>query len=100
MTIHVVNFKETFFNDDGTKVVNSGVCGKGFLKEADAKRKCDEEVDNRYNMFLGDNDAEMEKDDHNDMIYDESNECGRWHCFHHYGDTYEYWVSDIEVEGL
>lgn len=100
MTIYVVNFKETSFNDNGVKVVTSGVCEKGFLKEEDAKNKCCEEIDTRFNMFLGDNDSEMEINDHNDKIYNESSECGRWHCFHHYGDTYEYWVSEIEVEGL
>ena len=100
MKIYVVNYKETFLNDTGMKIVNSGVCKDGYAKEDDAKRRICEMVDGLYNKHIEEVDSEMEKDDHNEEIYDDSDESGRWHCFHRHGDSFEYWITDIEVEGL
>lgn len=100
MKIYVVNHRDILPGQGTVKTtkVDSGVYGKAYLKIEDARKKICEIVDDLHNSILREN--ELDYSDYNERIYDDSTEDGNRHCFHYYDDVHEYWVQEVEVEGL
>lgn len=87
--IYVVNYKETTIDENNVMNVESGVCDFGYVDEEDAIKKCWELSDEKMNEFLADEGENLYRDTEND---------GDWQCVHHYQDTYEYWVTIVDIE--
>ena len=89
--IYIVNCKETAIVEDGTLHVDVSTCEEGYLNEEDAIKKCWELSDDKFNELM---------DENGRGVYRDSNESGDWVCVNHNGDTYEYSVAKVYVEGM
>jgi len=89
--IYIVNCKETTIDENNELHVDTSTCDEGYLSEDEAIKKCWELSDDKFNELM---------DEDGNGVYRDSNENGDWVCVNHHGDTYEYSVAKVYVEGI
>lgn len=103
MKFYVVNYKETTIDADNVMNVESGVCDVGYSNEEEAINVICRLCDDRMNEFVDDLGEESDDIRNGDLNEDdskchhESNDNGDWQMVRHFGDTYEYWVTIVNV---